>query len=100
MPKYHPPVSHYDRGKVQPIDFMEGWFTPEAYRGFLACNVIKYLSRYEHKGSPLDDLHKAKTYLEWLIESVETTDELGASFQRFNEAVERLEEKRKSMEET
>jgi len=70
VPKFHPPAKHYDRAKIQPIDFMESWLSPEAYRGFLTGNVIKYVARYQYKGAAADDLRKAKTYLEWLIESV------------------------------
>lgn len=68
MPHDHPPVAHYDRGQVQPIDFMEGSFTPDEYRGFLKGQVIKYISRYRYKGAPEADLIKAQTYLGWLAE--------------------------------
>ncbi len=68
MPHDHPPVAHYDRGGAQPIDFMEGSFTPDEYRGYLKGNVIKYVSRYRYKGSPEADLQKAQTYLGWLAE--------------------------------
>ncbi len=81
MPANHPPVAHYDRGKVQPIDFMEGSFSPDEYVGYLKGNVIKYISRYRHKGTPLDDLHKAQTYLGWLIEA-EQKREVAEEMQR------------------
>lgn len=68
MPDNKPPVDHYDRGTIQPIDFMEGSFTLDEYRGFLKGQVIKYIARYRYKGTPLDDLAKAKRYLEWLDE--------------------------------
>jgi len=68
MPDNHPPVPHYDRGAIQPIDFMESSFTPEEYRGFLKGQVIKYISRYRYKGTPDADLAKAQTYLGWLRE--------------------------------
>ena len=68
MPKFKPPVAHYDRGIIQPIDFMESNFTPDEYRGYLKGQVIKYISRYRYKGAPIQDLLKAKTYLDWLIE--------------------------------
>jgi hypothetical protein len=64
----HPPVAHYDRGSVQPIDFMEGNFTPDEYLGFLKGQVIKYISRFRYKGTPIADLEKAQTYLGWLRE--------------------------------
>lgn len=68
MPKNKPDVGHYTRGAIEPIDFIEGSFTTDEYRGFLKGNVIKYLSRYQHKGTPLKDLTKAQTYLGWLVE--------------------------------
>ncbi len=68
MPKNHPPVEHYNRGKIQPIDFMEASFTPDEYIGFLKGQVIKYISRFRYKGLPGADLIKAQTYLSWLIE--------------------------------
>jgi hypothetical protein len=64
----HPPVAHYDRGSVQPIDFMEGNFTADEYLGFLKGQVIKYISRFRYKGTPIADLEKAQTYLGWLRE--------------------------------
>jgi hypothetical protein len=63
-----PPVAHYDRGSVQPIDFMEGNFTADEYLGFLKGQVIKYISRFRYKGTPIADLEKAQTYLGWLRE--------------------------------
>jgi hypothetical protein len=68
MPKFKPPVDHYNRGVIQPIDFMESHFTPDEYRGYLKGQVIKYISRYRYKGSPIADLAKAQTYILWLLE--------------------------------
>ena len=72
MPIHKPHVSHYGRGAIQPIDFMESNFTPDEYRGYLKGQVIKYISRYQYKGKPIADLAKAQTYLAWLIEFEET----------------------------
>jgi len=68
MPKNKPPVAHYNRGTIQPIDFMEGSFTPDEYRGFLKGQVIKYISRYRYKGTPEADLIKAQIYLGWMAD--------------------------------
>jgi len=68
MPTNKPHVSHYDRSIIQPIDFMESSFTPDEHRGYLKGQVIKYISRYQYKGKPIEDLHKARIYLDWLIE--------------------------------
>ena len=75
MPDNKPPVAHYDRGTIQPIEFFEGSFTPEEYQGFLKGNVIKYVSRYRYKGTPEADLIKAQTYLGWLLEAVKKENE-------------------------
>lgn len=59
---------HYKVGGIETIDYMQAKLSPEGFRGYLAGNVIKYISRYEHKNG-LEDLRKAKWYLERLIET-------------------------------
>jgi hypothetical protein len=56
---------------VQPWDAMAAWMTLEAFKGFLKGNVIKYVARSDNKGG-LDDLKKARHYLEKLIEYSES----------------------------
>jgi hypothetical protein len=58
---------HYNH-EVQPWDAMEAWLPIEQFRGFLRGNVIKYLARYPEKGG-LDDLLKARAYLDRLIDT-------------------------------
>lgn len=55
---------HYRKGKIEPWDFI----TSQGM-GFLEGNVIKYVTRYKTKNG-LNDLLKAKTYLEKLIKEV------------------------------
>ena len=62
--------SHYINGNIETIDYLKDILSKEQYEGFCRGNVLKYLSRYPHKNG-VEDLNKAKTYLEWLIESVE-----------------------------
>lgn len=62
-PVNHP--SHYTRGTIQPIDFIEA-----QNLGFHEANIIKYVTRYKHKNG-LEDLKKAAWYLERLIEKVQ-----------------------------
>ena len=62
--------SHYNSGNIECIEAIEESMTPEAFRGYLKGNVQKYLWRYEYKNG-LDDLHKARVYLNWLIENWE-----------------------------
>lgn len=60
----HP--SHYNAGKIEVIDAIEDW-----QLGFHAGNVVKYVARHKHKNG-LEDLKKAKWYLERLIQNEET----------------------------
>lgn len=59
--------SHYVGMEVQPWDAMKAWMSPAEFRGFLRGNAIKYLARCDKKGG-LDDLRKARHYLDRLIE--------------------------------
>ena len=63
----HP--DHYNKGGIECIEAMEASMTPEAYQGYLKGNVQKYLWRYESKGKPVQDLEKARWYLNRLIDS-------------------------------
>jgi len=58
---------HYLTGGIETIDFIRAKLTPEEFRGFCKGNVIKYLSRAEHKGGD-EDYKKAAVYLGWLNE--------------------------------
>ncbi len=59
----HP--EHYNKGSIEVIDFLESLGIAE---DFCAGNAIKYISRYRHKGTPLQDLKKARWYIERLIQ--------------------------------
>ena len=67
--------AHYNKGGVECIDAIRGSMSAEAFRGFLKGNVMKYMFRYEAKNG-LEDLRKARWYLERLIGEVEA-DEKG-----------------------
>ena len=53
----HP--SHYTASAVEPIDVIEAWKL-----GFHLGNCLKYIARCELKGRPLEDLEKARWYLD------------------------------------
>lgn len=53
----HPP--HYTQGGIETIDFIEAKGLP-----YNLGNVIKYITRADHKGSKLEDLRKARWYLD------------------------------------
>ena len=58
---------HYKKMKIQPWDIVDACFTSDQAAGFYIGNVLKYLLRFESK-SGIQDLEKAKHYLEKLIE--------------------------------
>lgn len=66
--------THYTDLTVQPWDAMQAWLSPEAFRGFLHGNVIKYLARYGHKEGSDDDLRKAFHYLHKLLSLSDPVD--------------------------
>jgi len=65
----HQPA-HYKAGGIETIAYIKAKLTPEQYQGYLVGNVIKYISRYRHKNG-VEDLKKARVYLDWLIEEME-----------------------------
>ena len=64
----HP--SHYTQGSIECIDAIEASMEPAEFRGAMKANIIKYLWRYEYKNG-LEDLKKARFYLERMITSYE-----------------------------
>lgn len=76
----HDPVnspSHYTTGGIECIEAQEASMSAEAFRGALKFNCQKYLWRYEGKNG-LEDLRKARWYLDRLIVSVEDMEEAAA----------------------
>tara|TARA_R100000458_G_C8206063_1_gene195051 strand:+ start:639 stop:893 length:255 start_codon:yes stop_codon:yes gene_type:complete len=69
----HP--SHYKQGKLEMIEAVEG-----LNLGFHAGNALKYLVRYQYKHDTpegrLEDLRKARWYINRLITIAETSGNL------------------------
>lgn len=55
--------SHYKSMAIQPAEYCH-----RNGIGFLAGSAIKYLSRYQSKGKPIEDLRKARHFIDLLIE--------------------------------
>jgi hypothetical protein len=55
-PVNHP--EHYKTGGIETIDFIEA-----KSLGYNLGNVVKYITRADHKGNKLQDLQKAAWYL-------------------------------------
>lgn len=54
--------SHYKNFQIQPVEFIH-----QNGIGYMAGNVIKYVSRYQEKNG-IEDLKKARHYIDMLIE--------------------------------
>lgn len=57
----HP--DHYTAGGIETIDFIEA-----KELNYRLGNVVKYITRADHKGKRLEDLKKARWYLDREIE--------------------------------
>jgi|TARA_B110000211_G_scaffold234259_1_gene303168 hypothetical protein len=62
----HPP--HYKAGGIETIDFIEA-----KNLGYNLGNVVKYVSRADLKGNKLEDLQKARWYLDRAIANISKT---------------------------
>jgi len=63
--------SHYNSGGIEAIEAIESALTGDSFRGYLKGNVMKYMWRYEKKAKPIEDLKKARWYLDRLISALE-----------------------------
>ena len=64
----HPP--HYNQSGVECIDAISA-ATGDNFKYYLQGNIMKYLWRFDYKGKAVEDLNKAKWYLDKLIEHVD-----------------------------
>ncbi len=71
----HP--AHYNPGKIEVIDAIEDWGL-----GFHEGNVVKYIARSKHKGRRLEDLQKARWYLDRLITLGDHNEKDGRGLER------------------
>lgn len=56
--------AHYNKYDIEPIEYIKALGILEPY---CVGNIIKYVSRYRDKNG-LEDLEKARVYLNWLID--------------------------------
>lgn len=62
----HP--KHYTHGGIEVIDAIEAWGL-----NFRLANVVKYVARSDHKNNKLEDLKKARWYLDREISKLESS---------------------------
>ena len=64
--------SYYSQNGLSPLDsFKQGLISKEELIGFCKGNVIKYIVRFQSKGTPIQDLNKAKDYINFLLDIYE-----------------------------
>ena len=57
---------HYARQAIQPIEYIQ-----KNQLDFIQGNIVKYATRYPHKGCPVDDLRKIIHYAELAIDALQ-----------------------------
>ncbi|EHF6197535.1 DUF3310 domain-containing protein [Listeria monocytogenes] len=60
--------SHYTAGGIETLDYIKA--KVKDYHSYAVGNIVKYVSRYEHKNG-IEDLKKAQFYLNDLIKEME-----------------------------
>lgn len=64
---------HYKKGGLEVVDIWRKKLTNDEFCGLCKGNILKYVLRSDYKNG-VEDLKKAKVYLEWLIEAKEKKD--------------------------
>ena len=62
--------AHYGQGKIECIDYIEDFLSPDEYIGYLRGNIAKYNHRWRYKNG-LEDLRKAEWYHKRLLAFME-----------------------------
>lgn len=66
----HP--DHYNNGAIECIEYLKDNMSWQGFTGYLEGNCKKYLHRWRYKKKPIEDLKKARWYLDRLIKELET----------------------------
>ena len=61
--------AHYNKAGIETIDIIQS-VTKDGFETYLQGNILKYLCRYRYKQNAVEDLEKARWYLNRLIETV------------------------------
>ena len=60
---------HYNTGDIECITAIQASMSLIEFQGYCKGNCLKYLWRYKYKSKPLEDLQKARWYLDKLIDT-------------------------------
>ena len=61
---------------IECIDAIQASMSKEGFEEYLRGNVFKYLWRWHYKGKPIQDLEKARWYINKMIEKLKEEDEV------------------------
>ena len=67
----HP--AHYTSGGIECIEAIKASMTADGFCDYCKGNILKYIWRWRDKGG-VEDLKKARVYLDWLIQSADTEE--------------------------
>ena len=76
----HP--DHYNSGKFEAMDVIADAGYGE---GFCVGNALKYILRAQHKEDEIDDLKKARWYLDYWIQLLEANENISKGAKIINE---------------
>ena len=62
--------AHYNETNIETIDIIQS-VLGDGFDSYLQGNILKYVCRYKYKQNAVEDLEKARWYLNRLIETVE-----------------------------
>lgn len=62
---------HYNNGKIEAIDYIKQQLGSVGIMDYYEGSVLKYLHRWKYKTNPVEDLKKARWYLDRLIAAVD-----------------------------
>ena len=69
--KQHETPKHYD-GAIEPIAFFGSYMTRDRFLGGCLMQVMEYIIRSDKKGNELQDLKKARDFLNFAIDYLES----------------------------
>lgn len=61
---------HYNSGNIECIDYIKEVLGLEGFIDYCHGNIIKYQHRYKYKQKPVEDIEKAKWYLDRMLEAL------------------------------
>lgn len=62
--------SHYQHGSMEVIDLMRNAVSPEEFQAHCRLTAMKYLLRAGYKNDAVEDLEKAKAYIDFMEDSI------------------------------